>query len=510
LGEGGSTLLSTAIEQAGEAVVITDAEGMIQYANPVFETITGYASSEVLGQNPRILKSGKQSEEFYQGFWETISSGKVWDGRFVNKKKDGSFYHEDATVSPVRDAAGNIASYVAIKRDVTDEAEIEAEVRHSQKTEATATFAGGIAHDFNNLLSPVLGYTELAMADLDKNSETFANLEEVMEAGRRASEVVRQVMTYSKQHEAVRRPLRLGPVVEEALRLEENTKPDSVELVKNIESCRPVVGDPAEIHAVLRNLCANAYNAMGEKGGTLTVELKETEIKRRSGTSVGQVEVTECAEIRVTDFGCGMDEETRLRAFDPYFTTNPTSESTGMGLATVHGIVTACGGRIDVQSEVDVGTTFSVFLPVCIRESDLAAATEDEPELSGSERVLIVADKEAIAQLGKRGLDALGYTTTVRTSSLEALEMFQVAPERFDVAILDEAMPNMTGTELAGKLLEIRPKLPVILSTTFDSTINERQLREMGIQECVTKPVTPQDLAHAIRGAMERVGAGLG
>lgn len=383
--------------------------------------------------------------------------------------------------------------------------QLEKQLRQAQKLEALGTLAGGIAHDFNNVLSPIFGYTEMSMDQLQKNDPLYHNLKQVLSAAGRARDLVKQILAFSRQSQKEKMPLRIQIVVKEALKLLRASLPATIEIKEQIDSvCGPVLADPTDIHRIVMNLGTNAYHAMREKGGRLEVvveekELTETGVKRLSlNMSPGRY-----VKISVRDTGIGINEETLQRIFDPYFTTKPSGEGTGMGLSMVHGIVKASGGEILVDSKVGSGTCFKVYLP---RIEELAGSVEPvsaESIPGGRERVLLVDDEADIANMLKQMLENLGYRVTVRTSSLEALEVFAADPGQFDLIVTDQTMPNMTGDELAAQVILMRRDIPIILCTGFSEVITEKQAREKGIHGFLMKPILRRKMALTIREVME-------
>ncbi len=383
--------------------------------------------------------------------------------------------------------------------------ELQAQLQQAQKMQAIGTLAGGIAHDFNNILFPIVGYTEMAMGDLSEESVTRRNLEEVLKAANRAKGLVRQILTFSRQSEQERKPLKIQPIIKEALKLLRASIPSTIEISQNIDKgCGAILADPIRIHQVMMNLCTNAYHAMREKGGVLGVTLAEVDID--SGDLGSNVDLKPGPYLRLTvsDTGHGIEHAEMERIFEPYFTTKGPGEGAGMGLAVVHGITRSHGGYITVYSEPGEGATFHVYLPRIDSSAIAPVTVSTEPTPNGKERILLTDDEEQIAHMVQQMLERLGYHVTARTSSVEALEAFRMQPEKFDLVITDQTMPNMTGAELAQKLMGIRPDIPIILCTGFSEVIPEEKARAMGFREYVMKPIVKSEMARIIRRVLDQ------
>jgi len=380
----------------------------------------------------------------------------------------------------------------------------ERQLQQVMKLQAIGTLAGGIAHDFNNILFPIVGYTELTMDDVPKDSQARQNLEEILKAANRAKGLVQQILTFSRQGGQERKPLKVQFLIKEALKLLRATIPSTIEIECNVnEACRPIMGDPTQIHQVIVNLCTNAYHAMQETGGTLEVGLEEVDISYEKSVERVGMKVGPHLELTVKDGGHGMGPEVMERIFEPYYTTKEQGKGTGLGLSVIHGIIKNHGGDISVSSQPGKGATFTVYLPV-IEDVDV----EIEPikvvsANQGSEHILLVDDEEQIIDIEKQILERLGYTVTAKTDSQEALEEFSALSEKFDLVITDMTMPKMTGAQLAIKLMDIKPDIPVILCTGFNETINEEKALAMGIDRFVMKPIVKDDLANTIRTVLD-------
>ena len=392
--------LITALEQAAESVVITDSHGNIEYVNPAFELISGYKKEEVVGKNPRFLKSEKHNSDFYESLWATISNGNVWKGRFVNKKKDGSLYDEDATISPILNGNGEIVNYVALKRDITKEKKLEHQLRQSQKMQTIGTLAGGIAHDFNNILAPLFGYTEMLLQDLPQGSPEHDDLKQVLKAATRAKNLVNQILTFSRQGDSERHPLYIHLIIKETIQLLKSSLPATINISSNIKNdCEMVMADATQIHQVIMNLCTNAFHAMQENGGTMEIKLDSVEFDAHNS---GQFEnLSEGAYIRLSirDTGHGMEKNVVERIFEPFYTTKPVGEGTGLGLSVTHGIVKSHGGEIVVESEPGKGSTFRVFLPIAPNIRQKQTSDIGNTPMGNKEHVLIVDDDKSLVEM---------------------------------------------------------------------------------------------------------------
>ncbi len=494
--------LSVAIEQAAEGVIVTDTEGVIQYVNPAFETLTGYTRGEAIGRTPGFLKGGPPDDASFRNFAATVKGGDIWKGRLATRGKNGKLIQVDTTISPLVASTGKLMGYVALGRDVTEAVRMEAQLRQAQKMEAIGTLAGGIAHDFNNILGAMLGYAELARfktADVKIHSY----LDQILTACDRARDLVRQILSFSRQQETEKRPMAVTPIVKEAMKLLRSSLPATVEIRQTYQNRHDtVLADPTQIHQVLMNLCTNALYAMRNQEGVLEVRLEEKVLADTVPECDRERKGGAYLQLVVRDTGEGIDPAVQDKIFDPFFTTKKAGEGTGLGLSVVYGIVRDCGGEIFVDSEPGHGTTFTILLP-------LVAADGRRDELTpavlprGRGRILFVDDEAPIASLGQEMLTSLGYEVAVRFSSHDALAAFRAHPDRFDLVITDMTMPNMTGAGLARELLKIRPGLPVILTTGFSERINAEEAKQLGIRAFLMKPVSLADLAQAVKRVME-------
>jgi PAS domain S-box-containing protein len=378
----------------------------------------------------------------------------------------------------------------------------ETELRQAQKMEAIGALAGGIAHDFNNILTAIMGYAQLAIQNVEEYSPPYENLEGVLKASARAKDLVKQILTFSRETEQELQPVRVKPIVKETMNLLRSSLPATIKIVQNIQGEGIVRSDPTQIHQIMMNLCINAAHAMGEKGGTLQVNLKDVELDADSAPRPPDMKPGKYLLLELIDTGQGISPSTMDRIFEPFFTTKGRDEGTGMGLAVVHGVVKKMGGFIAVDSEVGKGSSFKIYMPSLTREIEPERERE-LPVQGGTERILFVDDEPALVDMGRQLLERLGYRVTCRTSSVEALKLFQARPHDFDLVITDLTMPKLTGDDFASKILKIRKDFPVILCTGFSSTLAEKKAREIAIRAFVMKPLVIADLARTIRQVLD-------
>jgi PAS domain S-box-containing protein len=502
--------LVTAVEQAVETIVITDLQGTILYANPAFEKSSGYTVAEAIGQNSRLLKSGKQDAEFYRRMWEVLTRGETWSGHFINKRKDGALYEEDATISPVRDAAGTSFNYVAVKRDVTLQMQFEARLRQAQKMESIGQLAGGIAHDFNNILSCIIGYMYLAKIAAADHPAIMANLEHISKASDRAIDLVSQILTFSRQNKPEREPVELNRVVLEALKLLRASVPATIRIQTELRETPAVLANATAIHQVIMNLGTNAMHAMRDQPGTLKVEMGVLEVDEDFVRTHPDLHPGRHVKLSVSDTGCGMDRATVEHIFEPFYTTKDVGEGTGLGLAVVHGIMKTHDGGISVDSQPGAGTTFHLYFPVLETTAVTPKIEEATPISRGrGERILLVDDEEVLASLGQQILEGLGYRVTKTSSVLEAIAIVRTRAEPFDLVITDLAMPVMDGVKLGEQLLQIQPHLPIILTTGFSGSMTAEKVRALGFRELLGKPSTARTLGETVQRVLHPA-AGVG
>jgi PAS domain S-box-containing protein len=421
-------------------------------------------------------------------------------------RKDRSVVWVALNVSAVRNSAGQIVHIEGTASDITDKKLLRAQLDQAQKMEAIGTLAGGIAHDFNNILTPIIGYTELSLNMVSEDGRLSHNMRQVLLSANRAKDLVRQILTFSRKTDQERKPVRVGLIIKEALKLLRSSLPSTIDIRQSLHADAvesTAMADPTQIHQVLMNLCTNAAYAMRAKGGTLTVILENVEAGPRAGKGGPDIEPGPYLRLSVADTGHGMDDEVKQRIFDPYFTTKGPNEGTGLGLAVVYGIVKNLYGAIAVSSAPREGAVFDVYLPRT-RTIPAREASPSVPLPTGQGTILVVDDEKFIVDMVKEMLETLGYVTVPRYSSSDALETFETRPESFDLVITDMTMPHMTGIDLAKKIFAIRPHTPLILCTGFSETMDENRMKPLGIKKLLMKPVSMRDLADAVSNILVR------
>lgn len=497
--------LVTAIEDAAEAIIVTSPEFMVQFVNPAFEKITGYSREEINGKPLWDFQPEVNGDTFHDQLCQTVTGNNPWRGKFASMARDGTIYEVEATFSPIYDDDNQIKSYVSVQRDITNEAKLESQLRQAQKMEAIGTLAGGIAHDFNNILFAIIGYNDLAMEETPKDSPPYLYLKEVSTASARAANLVSQILTFSRHGENEQRIQNITPIIKEAIKMLRRTLPSTIDIKQMIdENCSLIMADPTQIHQVIMNLCTNAYHAMREKGGTLEIQLRDTEVSGEFAANHEGLLPGQYLLLSVNDTGKGMDEKIRERIFEPYFTTKDVGEGTGLGLATVHGIVRNHQGIITVQSEEGKGTTFNVYFPVKGKSKiQVENTVAGSGALHGTERILFVDDEVAISRMMDATLQRLGYKVRTFNDSQKALQCFKDNPHEFDLIITDQTMPKLIGSNLAKSALSIRPDIPIILYTGYSELINEQEAKNIGIRSFLKKPVNSNMLAREIRKILD-------
>jgi len=496
--------LMAAIAQSAEIIVMTDVHGNIQFVNPAYERTTGFSQEEALGKNQRILKSGEQDEQFYKSFWQTISGGSTWEGRMVNKRKDGTLYTMEMTVSPVRDTANKIVNYVAVNRDVTEHLRLAAQYQQAQKMEAVGLLAGGVAHDFNNMLTVILGYAELAMRNADPSQPLHAHLQEIMVAARRSADITRQLLAFARKQTIIPEVLDVNLAVDSMLKMLQRLIGENITLVwLPAEILGSIKIDPVQVDQILANLCVNARDAIADIG-TVTIETENVEFDEAySAQHVGYL-AGEYVLLSVSDDGSGMGKDVLSHIFEPFFTSKGVGEGTGLGLSTVYGIVKQNHGFINVYSEPGNGTTFRIYLPrfAGLADNSRREQPQDIPLSTGGETILVVEDEPALLTLSTLMLEKLGYRVLAAGTPREAIELAAEFAGTLHLVITDVVMPEMNGRDLAVQLLSICPGIKTMFMSGYTANvIIQRGVLDENL-DFIQKPFSMRDLAVKIRGAL--------
>lgn len=489
------------LHAAMDGFLLVDMQGRLMEANQTYALMSGYTVPELVAMTVADLEAVDSPEVIASRIMNIRSQGK---SRYETKhrRKDGSIMDVEVSVQ-YRPSEGE--HLIVFLRDITElkkaeeqNRELASQLLQARKMEAIGTLAGGIAHDFNNILTAILGYAELIQDDCPPGSDAAHEVEQVLKAGIRAKELVKQILAFSRQSEGERMPLQPANIVGEAIQMLRATLPATITIEQDLDSRAGVIlANPTQIHQILINLGTNACHAMETHGGTLAISLHRME------AAENELDSQEYVKISVSDTGEGIAPENLERIFDPYFTTKATGKGTGMGLAVVHGIVKSYGGTITCESSLGKGTVFHVMLPT-VNEDALQAASAVAPVPAGHEHVLLVDDEEMLVEMGKVMLERLGYSVTTRTDSIEALATLRSDPRKFDLVITDQTMPGLTGYELATRMLQIRPDLPIILCTGFSCTVSEEDAKAIGIRGFALKPVTKMEISRLIQEVLAK------
>jgi len=500
--------LSCAVEQSADTIMITNSDGIIEYVNPAFESITGYSQLEAVGQTPRILASGQQPPALYRELWETIAVGGVYHNILVNRKKNGELYYVDESISSIRDGDGRITHFVSNGRDLTKRMHLEAQLLQAQKMDAVGRLAGGVAHDFNNLLTIITSYSELAMDSVVPGSSTQERLQEILSAARRAAELTRQLLAFSRNQPQALRVADLNPVVSGIVSTLHRLIGEDIEL-----SFVPGAGlgrirlDPVQIEQILMNLAVNARDAMPE-GGKCTIEtsnvyLDEEYIDQHKDVAIPKGRY---AALIVSDTGAGISPDHLPHIFDPFYTTKPAGKGTGLGLATVYGIVKQNHGFVWAYSEIGVGTAFKIYWP-CVRDHITTADASEanvEPVSSGTETVLLVEDEDALRHASAEFLGLRGYTVLQAKDGQDALSIARNHGHTIDLAVTDVVMPRVSGGQLAKELADVRPETRVLFVSGYTGqTVIDHKVIDVE-SNFLQKPFTLKQLEGKVRAVLDR------
>ncbi len=495
--------LAIAVEQAAESIMITDIESKILYVNPAFEKVSGYSKEEISGQTPRFLHSGKHDKAFYHELSTTIMSGKSWHGHFTNRRKDNTLFEEEATITPIKDKKGQIINFVAVKRDVTHESDLEKQFYHAQKMDAIGRLAGGVAHDFNNLLTIINGYCELMMKSIKPSDPLNGHVQQIIKAVKRASTHTKQLLAFSRRQPMEQKVLDLNASLMDMVSVLKRLVTENIELVTRFkENIGNIKADPAEVEQIIVNLVVNARDAM-PKGGKLVIETSAVAIDEKYCRNHIDARPGKYVLLTLQDTGSGMSEEVRSRIFEPFYTTK--EHGTGLGLSTVFGIVRQSNGHVECYSEEGKGTLFKIFLPQvseAVEEADVRAAYDDLPR--GEETILLVEDEEDVRVLTSRMLQIQGYKVIEAALAGEAIIACERHKEGIDLLLTDVVMPQMGGAELAERLRKAIPRLKVLYMSGYANDVLMAQGHADGDSAAfIAKPFTLEGITRKVREVLD-------
>lgn len=504
-GEAERKRLTTAIEQTEEAIVITDENGLLQFVNPAFETMTGYSWKEVLGQSIRFLNSGRQDEAFYRGLWSTISQGKTWKGRMINKRKDSTLYTEESSISPVCDDQGRIVNYVAIKRDITHHLRLMDQFQQAQKMEAVGILAGGMAHDYNNTLSVILGYAELALTNVDPSDPLHSDIKKIIKAALHSAEITRQLMAFARKQTIIPVVLELKSNIEGMFQMLEKLMGENIDLIfRPGEDICQVKMDPSQIDQILVNLCVNARDAIHDIGKVI-IETGKSVIKKPPHDDSSEVIPGEYVWISVSDNGCGMSKDVLDHIFEPFYTSKGLGMGTGLGLSTVYGVVKQNNGFIFVDSEPGNGTTFKILLPSFMGQAGgIPVKTDTDTPMGRGETILVVEDEPILLKLNKKMLEKLGYHVLATISPTEALALAKEHANTIHLVLTDVVMPEMNGLDLSERLHSIAPDMEILFMSGYTADVIAHRGVLSGGVNFIQKPFSMMTLASKVRTIIDK------
>ena len=499
--------LAGAVEYAADAIMVTDAEWVVQYVNPAFEKVTGYAKEEVLGRNPYILAADGENIRVYLGIEQKIRSGCPWKGRLKNRRKDGVHLEQDIVISPIRNPAGKVVNHVVVARDITREALLQKQAQTAQRMEAVGTLAGGIAHDFNNALTGIIGFADLLRMRLEKEPKLQGDVDEILKCAERASTLTRQLLAFARRQVIEPVSLELNTVVRDLSRLMKKVSGEQIEVRTRLaDGIPPIFADRGQLEQVLLNLCLNSRDAM-PGGGEFLVS---TDAVVWEGERVEDQAVMPSGHyvlLAVADNGSGMNDTTRKRAFEPYFTTKAPGKGTGLGLSMAYGIVKQNEGFIFLDTRLGRGTTFRIYFPAAaaVYEEKKEKKEKKEPAVrGGTETILLAEDEEAIRNLAERSLRGYGYDVLVARDGAEAVILCEEHPE-ISIAVLDVVMPKMGGKEALDAMRRLRPDLAALFTSGYSTDrIHESFVLLPGI-EFLPKPFGPASLARRVREVLDKI-----
>lgn len=491
------------VSTSSDFLCFLDEENCLKAVNHGFCEYFNLPAREITGRHIRDFVGADLFETQLKSQLDECRKGRVvcFHQQVTFPRKNIRFM--EVRLTPYIESNGTISGVTAIWRDLTEQKRLEQHIRQTQKMESIGTLAGGIAHDFNNILMAILGWAEMGTWKHPQGDPSYKYFEQIGIAGKRGRDLIQQILTFSRQTEHHRRPIDLGPVIEESLALLRATFPSNIELRFLIhQKMNMVFADPVQIHRIIMNICSNAEHALRPNGGDLTIELNTIVIENNDFRFPPTLTPGRYTQIRVSDSGPGIPDHLLSKIFDPFFTTKPVGEGTGMGLSVVHGIIENLRGHIAVKSSKKDGTTFLIVIPEYQIPTDPSLESQPSSICPGRGHILFVDDEVTITEVLKEFLEHLGYTVTIRVNPLEALDVFRLNPHRFDCLITDQTMPTLGGDQLSREVLNIRPDMPIILCTGFSHTIDKEQALEQGISAFLYKPILLDQLSQTLTQVM--------
>ena len=496
--------LSVAVEQSPASIVITNTAGIIEYVNPHFTMLTGYRPEEVIGRTPGVLKTGNTSSEEYRQLWETILSGGEWRGEFLNRKKDGDQYWEQALIAPIRDEKGIISHFIAIKEDISDRKRLENQLRHSQKMEAIGQLAGGIAHDFNNILTAIIGYATILQMKIDIHSPVKNTADQILAAAERGAGLTQGLLAFSRKQISNLNRVDLNEIVKRVEKLLVRLIGEDI-LINSIltEQELPLMADSIQLEQVLMNLATNARDAM-PNGGNITIRTEVVTIDAYFIQSQGFGEQGTYAMLSFSDTGSGMSEETIKRMFEPFYTTKKIGKGTGLGLSIVYGVIKKHGGYITCKSSPGNGTLFCIYLPLTLDMKGAKAEDADTtPFCGGHEVILLAEDDETMRILTKELLEEFGYTVIEAEDGYQAMEKYRAQNALIQLVILDAIMPGMKGMDVYREIHKINPHARVLFCSGYNLDMIKGDDKLDQNLHFIAKPFVPKELLMKVRKVLE-------
>ena len=489
--------LVAAVEQSGETIVITDKKGIIEYVNPAFTTTSGYSPQEALGQNPRILNSGEQDQSIYTEMWATITQGDAWQGRFINKKKDGSRFIEDVTISPIFDLSGDIINFVAAKRDITEQLQVQEKYQQAQKMEAIGQLAGGVAHDFNNMLAIIIGQVEIAMLKIDHNDPVRKRLNEINVAAKRSADLTRQLLGFARKQNHNPEIINLNDTIATTLAMLKRLIGEQLELNWQPESIAPITKiDPGHFNQIITNIIINARDAI-TGSGTITVKTSRRTFDEEFCLDHPGSMPGEYVLIEVSDTGCGMEAEIIDKIFEPFFTTKDVGDGTGLGLSMVFGLIKQNNGYIVVDSIPNQGSTFSIYFPCPKAVVTKHEETEPNELICGTETILVVEDELSLLDVTTSILTEAGYSIISAADPLTAIQLAKEQTTKIKLLLTDVVLPKMSGVELSEQIKKVKPQLKTLYVSGYpQDNLNQQD-------HFLPKPFSATKLTQKVREVLD-------